>query len=108
MTKERLGCLPSSLLPILVRTLDQVLVDRLGLVFAQHVVERRLAALRALAAEDDIEELAVGLRRHVAQVLHPAARLRAVAGRAVFGVELFALGHLFRRAGELGRRAELG
>ncbi len=62
----------------------------------------------ALAADHDVEERGVGLRRHVAQVLDPAARRRAVAQRAVGAVELLARAPPFSGdAGQRGRRRQL-
>ena len=94
--------------PVGVGSRDQVVVDRLGLVAREHVGEARHAVRRALPLEHDGEERGVGLRRHVAQVLDPAARRHAVAQRAVLAVEPLAERDLPGRAGLRGRRAQLG
>ena len=71
-------------------------MDVLGLVLAQRVGKAGHALGRAGAFQQDRQELAVGFGRHVPQVLHPAASSRAVAQRAIVGIELLAR-HLVRQ-----------
>src|SRR5690606_14053241 len=65
-------CLCSGIRVILIAARDQVGVNRLDLRGRQHVGEARHASVRERALQQDVVELRVALRRHEAQVLHPA------------------------------------